>query len=57
MGIKQAVLEDHILRKLDLISLECFSMMIHCISKMVSMRAEHFNSRIKGEDLVPVKCI
>ena len=46
MRIKQAVLEDHIVRKLDLILLEFFSMMIHCISKMASMRAEHFNSRI-----------
>ena len=32
MEIKQAVLEDHIVRQLDLIWLECFSMMIHCIS-------------------------
>ena len=34
-------------------------MMIHCNSLKASMRAEHFlyvnNSRILGEDLVPVK--
>ena len=36
-------------------------MMIHYISKMASMRAEHFlcfnNSRIQGEGLIPVKCM
>ena len=44
-----------------LIWFECFSIMILCISKKASLRAEHFlyfnNSRIYGEYLVPVKCI